>query len=754
MQQIKGNVSSIIFNNADNGYTVLELELKNGNSVTCTGTLPSVSVGEEIVVFGDYTVHSKFGEQFEVKEFNVVAPETASGIEKYIGSGILPGVGAVTAKNIVAYFGESTLEIMEKEPQRLSAVKGISVAKAKKIGEAYISVKDMRDQIIALQKYGMTLNLAMKIYSVYKAGTIKLVVENPYRLIEDVDGVGFLTADKIAKEMGVEEESEFRLCAGVSYTLRESSDKNGNTFLTEKELIEGASKVLRINPDTITEKLNAIIERMEFDLTLKRLEFNGETAYSLSRNYNAEHSIAARLIRLKNEAKINKGVVLDEKLIRHYEQINSIKLHSSQVVAIKSAVEEGVAVITGGPGTGKTTIIKCVCYIFETLGKKFECVTPTGRAAKRMEQATGRRARTIHRALEYVYKNGMHFMRNDNNPLDADVVIVDETSMVDIFVFNALLKAIKRGAGIVLVGDKDQLPSVGAGNVLADIIKSGVISVCSLSRIYRQSEDSLIVSNAHLINNCEMPVIKNKSKDFFYISAESQEEIAQSVVTLVTKRLPGFTGVAPIDIQVLCPMKAGDAGVERLNLLLQKAINPHTAYKNEIVVGRTTFRVGDKVMQTVNDYQMEWYKELSFGQLENGSGVFNGDMGFITDIDEGSVTVTFDDGRIAEYMYGDLSSIMQAYAVTVHKSQGSEFDVVIIPIISGPPNIINKNLLYTGVTRAKKTVVLVGSRSHLYYMVKNNYIVTRNTLLCPFLIDAKEKYDKYIASGSELSEEP
>ena len=745
---IKGSVGSIIFNNPENGYTVLR-RICEGEEVTCTGFFPSLSDGEKLELKGAFENHGRFGRQFRAEECRVLPPESEEGILTYLSSGVLPYVGAVTAGKILKRFGSDALNVIEKAPERLAEISGISPERAKRIGEAYLSVKDMRDQIMFLQGLGITLNLAMKIYSVYKENSVKTVKENPYRLIQDVDGIGFLTADKIALGSGVGAGSEFRLCAGAEYALRESGEKSGNTYMTEDELAESASKVLKLSEEEFRSRLPEIMERLEFDLSVKRLDREGKTVYALFRNYNAERSIAARLVRLKNEAAL-RGRNVDDSLIDHYERINRIRLHPGQREAVRNAVSQGAAVITGGPGTGKTTVIKCLCTVFEAMGCKVECMSPTGRAAKRIEQATGRHAKTIHRALEYTYRNGMFFMRNENNPLTADVVIVDEASMVDIFVFNALLKAVKRGGGIVLVGDKDQLPSVGAGNVLSDIIKSNVLAVSFLSHIYRQSADSIIVSNAHLINECKMPVINNRSRDFFFIETESQEETAGLIVGLVTKRLPGFTGVQPADIQVLCPMKAGDAGVEHLNVLLQRAVNPPRREVAEFSFGKNVFRVGDKVMQTVNDYQCRWERFSPEGETESGAGVFNGDMGFITDIREEGVTILFDDGRVAVYSQAELPNITEAYAVTVHKSQGSEFEVVVIPVVSGPPGIINKNLLYTAVTRAKKTVVLIGSRSHLYYMVKNNYIVTRSTLLRHFLPEAEEAYKKYISDGGAV----
>ncbi|MEG1710642.1 MAG: ATP-dependent RecD-like DNA helicase [Clostridia bacterium] len=736
---LKGTVQSVIFYNAENGYTVLQLQ-RDKESIICVGFLPAVSEGEILTLTGEMTSHAKFGEQFSVTECIVASPQTIIGIERYLASGLIKGLGPATAKAIVGRFKKESLKILEDSPELLSSVKGISKKKALAIGDAYKGIKEMQEQIVFLQGYNMTINLAMKIYNVYKQSTIETVKSNPYKLISDVDGVGFITADRIAQSIGYEFDSDFRIRAGIVHCLQENADKNGNTYMKMEDIILGASKLLRIDVESLISKIENVLQHLELEMMIKRLTIENDRCISLMKYYNTERSIAGRLIKLIH-AVSNKNE--DTDLISHFESLNNIKLHELQRAAIQAAVNEGVSVITGGPGTGKTTIIKCVCYLFECKGLKPLCVTPTGRAAKRMQQATGQEAKTIHRALEMQYRNGMYFAKDENNPLDADVIIVDEMSMVDVFVFNALIKAIRPGARMVLVGDKDQLPSVGAGNVLSDIIRSGFVKINYLTYIYRQADDSLIISNAHLINECEMPVINNKSSDFFYMSVDSPEQVANLTVELVCKRLPKFGNLKPSEIQVLSPMKAGVSGVENINALLQSAINPPSKSKNQIKHGNTIFRVGDKVMQTTNDYQVEWYKELCNGQIESGDGVFNGDLGFISDVTESGLTVIFEDNRVVEYGLGDLVNLMLAYCITIHKSQGSEFDMVVIALMSGPPTILNKNLLYTAVTRAKKSVVIVGNRKHLYAMVKNNYIITRNTLLDSFLVDEEKKYKMY-----------
>lgn len=745
--KIKGTVESIIFCNAENGYTVLELSVqKNKEPITCVGVMPSVSQGETLELVGEMTTHSRFGEQFSVSDCAISSPDSPDGIEKYLASGIIKGIGPATAREIVKLFGKDSLDIIEHSPELLVSIRGISVKKAIEIGKSYASIKEMKEQIMFLQSYNITLNLAIKIYNIYKESTVERLKENPYLLIDDVDGVGFITADKIARSMGYEPTGEFRIRAGIIYMLKENSDKHGNTFMFESELEERVFDLLSIDREENIEAYVRVLELLELELTVRRFTYGEEKRIALCYCYNTEKSIAAKLIRLKENVPKHTD---DSDLIENFEKINGIKLHALQRAAVETAVRSGVSVITGGPGTGKTTIIKCICYIFHAKGMSPVCLTPTGRAAKRMQQATGEDAKTIHRALEFQYKNGMFFARNENNPLDGRVFIVDETSMVDIFVFNALLKAIRDGSVLILVGDKDQLPSVGAGSVLADIIASKLIEISYLKHIYRQSDGSLIISNAHLINACEMPVINNKSTDFFFLNRETPEETAKTVVELASSRLPKFHGLKPTDIQILAPMKAGQSGVENINSLLQQTLNPPSRSKNEVKFGSTVFRLGDKVMQTANDYQAEWIRVLEDGRIESGEGIFNGDIGFITEVEAAELQVTFEDGRIVSYAKGDLQDLSLAYAITVHKSQGSEFDVAIISICSGPPSIINKNLLYTAVTRAKKSVVLVGNRRHLFGMVKNNYIVQRNTLLSDFICEEDKRYKTFFGENKD-----
>ena len=590
-----------------------------------------------------------------------------------------------------------------------------------------------------LQSYDITLNTAIKIYRVYKDKTESVLKSNPYRLIDDVDGIGFLSADRIAGSMGIGKDSEFRLRAGIVYCLKDGAEKSGNTVIEEQTLKKSVGELLGYDISERAELYEETVDNLIFDLMARRFEDGEKAGLALTRYYNIEKNIAGALVRLDEEAPAISASFKTP--IEDFQSANGVKLHSNQRRAVEAAFENGVTVITGGPGTGKTTIVRCVSYICDALDIKAEYCCPTGRAAKRLGASTGKNAKTIHRLLGMeAREDRLVFAYDASNPLEADLVVVDEASMADAVIFNSLLKALRRGCRLVLVGDKDQLPSVGAGNVLADVIKSRLFSVNELTHIYRQSEDSYIVTNAHLINSGKMPVIEKDSKDFFFIARDNQEDILNEVTGLVTTRLPKFTSLSPAEIQVLAPMKSGLAGVANLNRTLQAKINPFERSKSEINVGGVVFRTGDKVMQTVNDYNMEWEINDSEG-VRSGKGVFNGDIGYITRIDrtENLAEILFDDGRRAVYTSADMPDLTLAYAVTVHKSQGSEFDALVVAVTNGPPTILNRNLLYTAVTRAKKTVVLVCSKRMLGMMVKNNYIEERATMLKAFLKEEKQK---------------
>ncbi len=747
---VKGTVSAIVFRNEENGYTVLSLETTDGDDITCVGSFASLSVGAILNVTGKVSVHSRYGEQLAVESYTICNPTNKTAIIKYLSSGLIKGVGEVTATNIYNMFGDDTFGVIENNPMQLAKIKGISQKKAMDIANAIAEVKDMQNQIIFLQSFGMTINLATKIYNIYKGKTKNTVLANPYRLIDDIDGVGFLTADKIAQSMGVEPLSEFRLRAAIVYTLKETAEKQGNTYLVAEDMLTQCSSLLGVDLTQHAQLVDQTITKLVLEPMVKTFVLDNVACIALVRYYKIEKSIANKLVILNHDAK---RILIDsESLISMFEKVNNITFHESQLGAVRSALINGVTVITGGPGTGKTTIIKCIAEILSAQGLRLEFCAPTGRAAKRLAQSTGADAKTIHRMLGYEMQGDkMAFKYNRFNTLPCDVVIVDELSMVDVHVMSSLLSALEKGTRLILVGDKDQLPSVGAGNILADIIGSKVIEIRYLTHIYRQSEDSLIVSNAHLINKGKMPEINNHSKDFFYMNMTDFEQVADTVVQLVTSRLPRFTGVSAKEIQVLGALKSGVAGVENLNAKLQQALNPPGFAKNQIQLGKVTVRVGDKIMQTVNNYDLAYTRVKSDGTVEIGSGVFNGDIGEVVKIDRyaGTMDVMFDDNRLATYTEGDLSDIQLAYAITIHKSQGSEFDVVVVPLVNGPPTIINKNLLYTAITRAKKAVVIVGSKKILALMIHNNYTAARTTNLRRFLQEENRTYNTYFSNTAD-----
>lgn len=737
---LKGAIGNIVFFNAENGYTVFQLiSDSDGGETTCVGYLPQLNVGQQIEVSGKIVTHQKFGEQFSVEKFSLAAPTGSEGLVRYLASGLIKGVGEATARLIVNSFGDDTLSVLENSPERLAELRGISLKKARAIGEEFNGHRAMQEQIMFLQSYDITLNTAIKIYRVYKDKTESVLKSNPYRLIDDVDGIGFLSADRIAGSMGIGKDSEFRLRAGIVYCLKDGAEKSGNTVIEEQTLKKSVGELLGYDVSERAELYEETVDNLIFDLMARRFEDGEKAGLALTRYYNIEKNIAGALVRLDEEAPAISASF--KTLIEDFQSANGVKLHSNQRRAVEAAFENGVTVITGGPGTGKTTIVRCVSYICDALDIKAEYCCPTGRAAKRLGASTGKNAKTIHRLLGMeAREDRLVFAYDASNPLEADLVVVDEASMADAVIFNSLLKALRRGCRLVLVGDKDQLPSVGAGNVLADVIKSRLFSVNELTHIYRQSEDSYIVTNAHLINSGKMPVIEKDSKDFFFIARDNQEDILNEVTGLVTTRLPKFTSLSPAEIQVLAPMKSGLAGVANLNRTLQAKLNPFERSKSEINVGGVVFRTGDKVMQTVNDYNMEWEINDSEG-VRSGKGVFNGDIGYITRIyrTENLAEILFDDGRRAVYTSADMPDLTLAYAVTVHKSQGSEFDALVVAVTNGPPTILNRNLLYTAVTRAKKTVVLVCSKRMLGMMVKNNYIEERATMLKAFLKEEKQK---------------
>ncbi len=737
---IEGPIEEIIFRNDENGYTVFLIDFK-GALTTCVGKLVNANIGENLSLEGDFVNNSKYGIQFAFTSYEIILPTSLAGIERYLSSGLIKGVGPVTAKNIVQTFKEQTFDIIEMSPSSLAQIKNISIKKALEIGEKFKELKKMQNSIMFLQKYNISTNMAMKIYEFYGANTINVVKANPYRLVEDIDGIGFMSADRIAKSIGIPQESEFRVRAGLLYTMLSSTEKTGNTFLPKKMLESQSLALLELSEETYANLFDQALDGLVLDKTMMRMWKDNVEIVLLSKYYFYENSIAQKLAVLSCTQNIEKQNIDDE--IAHFEQLNKIEFHLEQKNAINTALNNGVCVITGGPGTGKTTIVKCIIELLKQQNQKFILMAPTGRASKRLSDSTGEEAKTIHRALEVAQGGnslGNRFVYNENNPLKTDAVIVDEMSMVDAPLMSSLCKALPRQCKLILVGDKDQLPSVGAGNVLDDIIKSQIIPVCTLTKIFRQSTDSLIITNAHLINNGKMPIIDNHSKDFFFEEKSELEQIKNSIVDLVTKRLPNFTKQESNQIQVLAPLKAGVCGISNLNRILQEVINPPSIRKMELVVGETIFREGDKVMQTANNYNLVWSKMVGFVE-EQGEGVFNGDIGYIAKIDyqSGETTVEFEDGRLCTYPRTEISQLSLAYAITIHKSQGSEFDTVVIPVIAGAPMILTRNLIYTAVTRAKKMVVLVGEKKNLKRMVSNNYTVARFTLLKSLLTDAQKK---------------
>lgn len=724
MITIQGTVEEIIFQNESNGYTVAMVETED-DVVTIVGDIPLINIGETLSLQGKWDYHPNYGQQLKVETYSTVVPDTLNGIEKYLSSGLVPGIGPKTAKKIVEAFGADSIDILQYNPEKLKLVEGIGEKKAEKIAEAFVEQRELRDVMIFLQGYGISVNYGIKIYKKYGNETLAKVKENPYRLSEDILGIGFKMADKIAQSMGVDVRSKYRIHAGIKFVLMESSGR-GHTYMPKNELTTEASKILNVETELIQDGITELALNQEIQLE----NFDGEICVYYMPYFYAETNVCKKLIEI-SQGEINKLHLEIDGEIKKIEDENAIKFADRQKEALKESIENGMVVITGGPGTGKTTTINSIIKLFESQNQSISLAAPTGRAAKRMSEATGREAKTIHRLLEYNYVDeevGMAFSRDDGTPLESDVVIIDEVSMVDILLMNTLLKAILPGTRLILVGDVDQLPSVGPGNVLRDIIESKIIKVVKLDEIFRQAQESMIVVNAHRINKGEKPYLNVKEKDFFFMTRNSGENIADTIIDLCKERLPKFNGYDSLkDIQVLSPMKKGDVGVNKLNEKMQEALNPQHLNKKEKKSGDIVFRVGDKVMQIKNNYRMKWRLMDDGLVVEEGEGVFNGDYGFITRIDneEGQITVFFDDNREAMYQSGQLDELRLAYATTIHKSQGSEFPVVIIPSCWGPPMLLTRNLLYTAITRAKELVVLVGMEKYLNMMISNNRIVTR-----------------------------
>lgn len=726
MLVLEGIIEDIKFRNEENGYTVATLNTEDG-PVTIVGHTPLIYLDERVRVEGEWVYHPNYGEQLSFTSITTVLPSTITGIENYLSSGLIPHIGPKTAKKIVETFGLDSLDIIQYNPERLKEIPGIGDRKLEKIIEAFKEQRELRDVMVFLQQYDISANLAIRIYKKYGKDTINLVSENPYRLSEDIFGIGFKIADRIARKMGIDSKSAYRIEAGIKHIIMEFAG-NGHCYVPLDELKSFGSKLLQVEEKLIEEGVRSLGIKGSVNLIA-----DGEkTLVYYTPFHMAENYVSRKLVELSQVKLKELDIDLDEE-IRKIEKEENISFAKKQVLAIKEAMNNGILVITGGPGTGKTTIIKTIIRLCEDLKLKVVLGAPTGRAAKRITETTGKEAKTIHRMLEYSFiDEDMAFGKNEEDPIDGDLVIIDEASMIDILLMNSLLKAINLGTRLVLVGDVDQLPSVGAGNVLRDIISSGVIKVVRLDEIFRQSEKSLITVNAHRINKGEAPILNEKNKDFYFITEGNPEKIVDTIMELCSERLPNFYGLDKLrDIQVLTPMKKGEVGINSLNQKLQSVLNPKTPLKAEKQIGSEIFRVGDKVMQIKNNYSTEWRVIKDGLELEKGQGVFNGDFGFITDIDEEDriVKVLFDDEKEVEYEFNQLDELKLAYAITVHKSQGSEFPVVVMPICWGPPMLLTRNLLYTAITRAKSLVVLVGEEKYLYMMIKNNRITKRYSAL-------------------------
>ncbi|MCR5501382.1 MAG: ATP-dependent RecD-like DNA helicase [Lachnospiraceae bacterium] len=731
MEQITGYIDHVIYKNPENEYTVLLLIREDQEESVCVGIFPGIDQGMTIEAEGEYTEHPTYGKQFRAKSFREVRPKDIFGIERYLGSGAIKGVGEALARRIVKAFGEDTFRVIEDEPEKLSEIKGISPRMAQEIGAQVYEKKAVRDAFIYLQQYGIGNTLAVRIYERYGDGVYAVLRENPYRLAEDVSGVGFRIADDIARKMGIEASSEYRIRSAILYTLSLAAAE-GHTCLPADLLVRNCLSILNIE-DT---DLRPMIEDLAMD---RKIVIKKDLIYSAP-FYTAEGDCAAMLHELNismDEEELKKR---SEKIREDLDGIlkhQNIELDELQEKAVLECIRHGVLVISGGPGTGKTTTINTIIRYYDRLGLEIALAAPTGRAAKRMQEATGYEAKTIHRLLEVSGSpdrsdTSVMFEKNEDNPIDADVVIIDEMSMVDIFLLRSLLKAITVGTRLVLVGDVDQLPSVGPGRVLRDIINSGCFTVVMLKRIFRQEDTGDIVVNAHLINEGKHIRLDNKSRDFFFLERSDPNVIYKHMVELIRDKLPSYVDAKPYDIQVLTPTRKGLLGAPVLNRVLQEQLNPPSPRKKELIHGERIFRTGDKVMQTKNDYQLAWRIEGNFSiVIDEGLGVFNGDTGTIVSIDPAGtmLTVEFDEHKKVDYPVSLLEELEHAYAVTVHKSQGSEYPAVVIPLLSGPRLLMNRNLLYTAVTRAKKCVTILGSSEVLNRMIDNDHEYERYSTL-------------------------
>lgn len=742
-ETVEGIINHIIFRNEENGYTVLEL-VSEGKELTCVGFFQSVNEGEMIEAYGRYTEHISYGQQFKIDRYEIKAPETAAAMERYLSSGAVKGVGKALAARIVKKFGDDTFRIIEEEPERLSEIKGISDRMAREISKQAEEQRNMRKAMLFLQQYGISVSLGVRIYRQYQEEMYSILQENPYRLAEDIDGIGFKTADAIAARIGISQNSDYRIRCGILFVLS-SAAAEGSVYLPGSELTARAAALLGVpKEDIATQVSNLSIERKIVQkehfrkMTGREEESSGpekERIVYSGYQYYLELNTARMLLSLNVVCEDNDEEI--DRKIERLEKNSRVVLEPEQKKAVHCAAKNGILVMTGGPGTGKTTTINEILRYFEAEGLELRLAAPTGRAAKRMTETTGYEASTIHRLLEISAPSDdsgteAHFERNEQNPLEADVVIIDEMSMVDIALMHALLSAVAVGTRLVLVGDVDQLPSVGPGAVLKDIIRSDVFPCIRLTRIFRQAATSDIVVNSHKINHGEQISLTNQSRDFFFLRRTDPNLIISNVIELVRDKLPPYVDAKPFDIQVLTPMRKGLLGVERLNRILQDYLNPPSPEKGEKLFGDGKFRVGDKVMQIRNNYQLEWEMRGKYGiTVERGQGVFNGDMGIIREMNDFAsyLSIEFDEGRFVDYPYSNLEELELSYAVTIHKSQGSEYPAVVLPLLTGPRMLFTRNLLYTAVTRARKCVTILGSEEALRSMIENETEQSRYTSL-------------------------
>ncbi len=717
---IEGYVERIVYRNPDNGYTVLELTNEDDFNITCVGIFPFINEGEFVEVSGTITEHPVYGEQIKVAGFQIKEPKDDVSMERYLGSGAIKGIGPKLATRIVKKFKKDTFRVIEEEPERLVEVKGISERIAREIGVQFEEKRELRSAMMFLQQYGISNNLSVKIYQSYGPKLYDIIKQNPYKLAEDIAGVGFKLADEIATKVGIGSDSDFRIKAGIIYSLQQANAM-GHTFLPKAVLLKEVTDLLLLEP----ELLEGHLTQMMLDKRIVYKEEQNQKRVYASTFYYMEMNCARMLLDLNMRYEVKEEIL--EKRISQLEENNQIELDELQKKAVAEAAKNGVLVVTGGPGTGKTTTINTIIKFFESEGMEILLAAPTGRAAKRMKETTGYEAQTVHRLLELKAavdddSTSMQFEKNETNPLETDVVIIDEMSMVDIQLFYALLKSIMVGTRLILVGDVSQLPSVGPGNVLKDVIRSNQFPVVKLSKIFRQAAESDIILNAHKINEGKQIALDNKSKDFFMLKRTDVNQIISVVIQLIKDKMPKYVNASIYDIQVLTPMRKGELGVERLNQILQQYLNPPETSKREKEFAQGILREGDKVMQIKNNYQMEW--EISNGRgflSEKGCGVFNGDCGIVREINffAETVTVEFEENKRVEYRFREMDELELAYAITIHKSQGSEYPAVVMPILSGPRMLFNRNLLYTAVTRAKKCVTIVGSDQMVLHMIKN-----------------------------------